>query len=160
MDTGKPRLLLTWAARATLLVAWLFGSWHAAGTRGQGHAVTALIIPPYGIYIAVDALIRESRRQPRRLDPAQLIESITRRCVQAEPNVWTETLNAVQKEEYCLCVARAMVGDIQQDIASGRTGQQRASAERIRRNQRIRMSCQSSARFFGRTGPVPESKVK
>ncbi|HHQ13657.1 MAG TPA: hypothetical protein ENK16_01395 [Chromatiales bacterium] len=160
VNTHNPyRRWLTWAARIILLVAWLFGSWHAAGTRGQGYAITAFLIPPYGIYIAVDTLIRESRRQPRRLNPAQLVESITRRCNQAEPNVWTEKLNAVQKEEYCLCVARAMVGDIQQAIASGRTGQQRTSAERTRRNQRIRLSCQSSAQFFGRTGPVSESKV-
>ncbi len=161
MDTGHPfRRLSTWAARIVLLVAWLFGSWHAAGTRGQGYALAAFLIPPYGIYIATDALIREAQRQPRPIDPAILVESITRRCIQAEPNVWTEKLNAVQKEEYCLCVARAMVGDIQQNVAGGRTGQQRNSAERIRRNQRIRMSCQSSAQFLGRTGPVPESRVE
>ncbi len=161
MNSLSPsRRLLTWAARIILLVAWLFGSWHTAGTRGQGYAIAALLIPPYGIYIAVEAMIREAQRQPRRIDPAQLVDTMTRRCVQAEPNVWTEKLNAVQKEEYCLCVARAMVGDIQQDVASGKRGQQRASTERTRRNQRIRMSCQSSAQFFGRTGPVPKSRVE
>jgi hypothetical protein len=145
-----------------LCVTWLFGATVAFRQDGLGQGLMALLIPPYGWYVAWNDWTSVSRGEApgaRWLDPrfeATVVELSTL-CAANDADRASSGLEPRQYDEYCLCVARAVI-DIRTPAEldfQRRTGT--ASVDFRRRVARARGSCAGTARFVRPLPPAQDN---
>ncbi len=143
---------LAWMFGGALVVSWLFGSWHAFAAHGAAQAGIALLVPPYGVYMAVEQEYGHARdgtgvrvAGDREADIAVLVA----RC---NANAEAQEKSGLSKRAYdvwCACTMRMALdnlpdGENEYVAKHGRNSPQFAPIIK-----HARATCYESAKFLG-----------
>lgn len=142
-----------WMLNGALLVTWLSGAFVAWERDGAGKGLAALLIPPYGLFVAYTEFTSESvpaAGAGRWANPefAGQVEQLRTGCLANETYRQAFDLTDKQFQEFCLCLSRATF-----DLLTPREVefQQRTGAMSDRflgKRRNARISCLNSSRYI------------
>jgi len=144
-------------AGGALIVSWLFGVWHAWSAHSPASAAFALLIPPYGIYLASEQSFGHEARRPDlaagEIAPA-VAERLMAQCMRDGRRRFA--LNETQLDVFCACTVQSVVGEIPAGmfVQGEMTGEQLAAL--VAMTERAAESCRATARYMGRPKQRPQ----
>jgi hypothetical protein len=153
--SGDLKSLVLWMFNGALVSIWLYGAWHAYESHELSTAGLALVLPPYGLYLAMEAGFGHSTTTPEAQAAAnaeQFLDTVSAWCYR-QP--MTARLNEAQRDVYCACVSEMFAEDFPADLSLDPNSDQHNQSRINARIHRVGGSCMSSVVYLGR-GPEPE----
>ena len=97
---------LLWVIGGALLSTWLYGVFHTYTTHDAGRALTALLLPPYGLYMAVEQSLAHSASAGAlsSLPVADVVQENAAACRGSETVQQQLGLGDHQFATFCTCV--------------------------------------------------------
>lgn len=99
---------LAWVVGGALITTWLFGVFHSYRGHGLTQAAAALLLPPYGLYMAVEESVAHSKGgEPAfSLPVGELIEQNAAACRESDNFRDQSGLSVEQFAVFCSCIWR------------------------------------------------------
>jgi hypothetical protein len=142
--------LLTWIIGGTLVSIWLYGAYHAYSGHGLGDAAWSLLIPPYGLYMAMEANSGHAEEKAAELAERHR-SSVTQWCYQQDiTNSKRANLNETQKEVFCSCVSQMFVEQAPPDLVIDKRAADYDEKRVLEILNKAGGSCLGSAIYLGR----------
>ena len=159
MNRSDIESLLVWMLSGALLTTWLYGVYHAYTDHSLSRAGVALVLPPYGIYMAAEATLGAAHSPAAGKDDgpdrAASIRQKIEVCRADDQQFAGSKLDRQQFNVFCACFWQMVYEDIPPDEDIGPNGQ--ASPRAQAKMQTAATSCMASVRYLGATGPDPDS---
>jgi hypothetical protein len=142
-----------WVVGGGLVSIWLFGILHAYEVHDRSAAILAAVIPPYGLYMTLEASFAE---HPELTSPGAGDPSIVRstldlrnRCLSDSKSREMLKFSEPQYEVFCLCISD-FVGEIYTDSETEYVNVHGENSPEFRKkSQDSIQNCLASARYLG-----------
>jgi hypothetical protein len=143
---------LVWILGGALITSWLFGSLHAFQAHGTTSAAISLLVPPYGVYMALEQEIGHERQSPEEMmapNRERDIAALAKRCSDQTEARERSGLSQDAYDMWCMCTFRMAMdnlpeGENEYVAQNGRNSPQFAPILAQAQN-----SCFSSAHYLG-----------
>ena len=140
-----------------LISTWLLGVIHAYGTHSPVSAAAALILPPYGLYMAAEQIIGHADAGPgQALDlstvsalPANAKGGYLDQCLQKRVMSDQLSLGEIQNEVFCTCSAQMLSERVPEDEDKYVAKYGENSPEFMALRREVSESCLTSVRSVG-----------
>jgi hypothetical protein len=145
--SGSLKSLALWVSSGVLASVWLYGAWHAYEAHKLVTAGLALVIPPFGMYMAVEADSGHGAAEARAAEQIKRIVGTVNAWCYEQPS--TLRLNEVQQDIYCDCVAQMFIDDFPVDLSLDPDSEKHNPLRINTRLGNARGSCMSSVVYLG-----------
>ena len=148
-----------------LISTWLLGVIHAYGTHSPVSAAAAVILPPYGLYMAVEQIIGHADAGPGPASESSTVSALPAnakggyldQCLQKRAMSDQLSLGETQNEVFCTCSAQMLSERVPEDEDKyvAKYGENSPEFMALRRD--VSESCLTSARSVGSRDTIFES---
>lgn len=154
---------LVWVLGGALAATWLYGAYHAWQSHDGGVAVTALLLPPYGIYMAVEQELGHPDAGAAKVQRGARVMSAQQLCREDAETFEKTGLSREQYDVWCDCSWQMIADGFTPAEAAYLKENQQNSPGFQRLMKQARESCYSTARYLGapaQPGPVEPNPVE
>jgi hypothetical protein len=144
-----------WLVGGILVSTWLLGVIHAYTAHSQVSAAGALIIPPYGLYMAVEQMaahpdaISESDTAMTDALPSNEDVGYIEQCLQKRVVSDQLSLGEKQNEVFCICSGQMLADELPEGEGEYVAEHGKNSPAFMALRRRVSESCLNSARAVG-----------